>query len=128
MPCSFLKHQNNPDATHPLTVVAFKKCWGVTFASTTAQFIEPVSERGCTGNGASQLWGARPSPVRYGTVRFRRAASSCLLVLELSAVDQGLGTIVYAAAQVWYHEERAVIMRAVLFVTRQTCSACYNAQ
>jgi hypothetical protein len=60
-------------------------------------------------NGASQLWDARPSPVRYGTPASLQCSvkllCSRLLGLDLAAMGRGLGTTGYASAQIWCHAE-----------------------
>jgi hypothetical protein len=66
-----------------------------------------LGERGCTGNGASRLWGARLSPCAVWDNPLASAELLCsrLLGLGLSALGQGLGTTGYAAAQGWHHAE-----------------------
>jgi hypothetical protein len=66
-----------------------------------------LGDSGYAGNATSQLWGARPSSMPYGTIQLTPVELLCsrLLGLDLCATGQDLGTTGYAAAQVWYHAE-----------------------
>jgi hypothetical protein len=92
----------------PLTVVASKKCLGVTFAPATAQFFEPVGRKGLPRQWRQPA--LAPTPSQPSAVWDTRLASverlcSRMLGLDLSAMARGLGTTGYAAAQVWYHAQ-----------------------
>jgi hypothetical protein len=65
-----------------------------------------LDEKGCAGNGASQLW-PPPQPSVVWDTRLSSVERLCsrMLGLDLSAMGRGLGTTGYAAAQVWYHAE-----------------------
>jgi hypothetical protein len=91
----------------PLTVVASKKCLGVTLGPATAQFFEPVGREGLCRQWRQPALGPPPQPSAVRDTRLASVELLCsrMLGLDLSAMGRGLGTTGYAAAQVWYHAE-----------------------
>jgi hypothetical protein len=86
----------------PLTVLASKKCLGVTFAPATAQFVEHVKRKELRRQWRQSALGPPPQPSVAWDTRLISVQLLCcrLLGLELSPMGRGLGTAGYAAAKV----------------------------
>jgi hypothetical protein len=89
----------------PFTVVASKKCLGVTFSPASAQFFEPVGREELRRQWRQPALGRLPQPGAVWDTRLASVELLCSRLLGLDLTAMGLGTIGYAAAQVWYHAE-----------------------
>jgi hypothetical protein len=91
----------------PLTVVASKKCLGVTFAPASSQVFEPVGLEGLRRQWRQPALGCPPQPsAEWDTLLASiELLHSRLLGLDLSAMGRGLGTTGYAEAQVWQYTD-----------------------
>jgi hypothetical protein len=91
----------------PLTVVASKKCLGVTFGPATAQFFEPVGREGLRRQWRQPALGRLPQPSAVWDTRLAsvEVLFSRLLGLDLSVMGRCSGATGYAVDLVWYHAE-----------------------